>query len=259
MLSSHLIRAAVLFTAALVIISSAHAADKPKEAQVGLERKLHGAWRGPACGGDWTFAADGTFDAEHFSPGGSTLSGTWEVRWDALPPTLVRTCKTSDDPDLVGKKWESRLIELGDEALAYQDPDQYPSGHVVRYTRLPRVLSAEIELAALQGTWIPLQNEEGGNKVQGELNFKQIIKGDKVTFQVNGETKAEGKVVLNPAKSPQHLDFQFTSGQTDLIIYVRAGDYITYCGNRDGKTRPSEFTSGTAKGGEYLMVWKIER
>jgi hypothetical protein len=133
----YMIRAAALFVAALVVITSIHAADKPQDAEGALQRKLHGEWKGPACAGDWTYKADGTFDVVHYSRGGNTLSGTWEVRWNALPPTLVRTCKASDDPDLVGKTWEVKLVELNDEALAYQYPDQHPKGHTVRYARVP--------------------------------------------------------------------------------------------------------------------------
>src|SRR5687767_9235047 len=62
----------------------------------GLEAKLLGNREGGACVGDYTFKSDGTFELRHFTPGGNTLTGTWSVRWDALPPTLVLTCKTSD-------------------------------------------------------------------------------------------------------------------------------------------------------------------
>jgi hypothetical protein len=139
-----MIRAAMLLAASLILATSTHA-DQPKDAAAALQHKLHGAWKGPACGGDWTYKADGTFDVVHYSPGGNTLSGTWEVRWNALPLTLVRTCKDSDDPDLVGKTWEVKLVELDDEALAYQDPDQYPKGHTVRYTRVPAKNAQEQE------------------------------------------------------------------------------------------------------------------
>jgi uncharacterized protein (TIGR03067 family) len=257
-----MIRPAVLLAASLVFFTSGQIADKPKEAPVTLERKLHGGWKGGSCQGDWTFEADGAFELQRYSPGNNRFTGTWEVRWNALPPTLVLTCKTSDDPDhfAVGKASEVKLLQLDDDALALQ----YRGGEPVRYEREPpcaldQAKTQQKELTALQGAWVPLQYEAGGKKVQGEFNFRQIIKGNKVTFQVNGETKAEGKVVVDPTKNPKHLDFQFTSGQTDFIIYVRAGDYIIYCGNRDGKTRPSEFASGTANGGEYLQVWKIER
>src|SRR5688572_14024313 len=101
-----MIRTAVLLAASLVFITTAQTADKPKESPDSVERKLHGEWKGPACGGDWIFRADGTFEAKHFSPAGNQLTGTWEVHWNALPPTLVRVCKTSDDQDLLGKRWE---------------------------------------------------------------------------------------------------------------------------------------------------------
>ena len=225
---------------------------------------LHGEWKGGACVGDYTFNSDGTFELRHFTPGNNTLAGTWSLRWDALPPTLVLTSIASDftkkDPsrkeyEYLGKTLEVKLIQLNDEVLVYQ----YPDGLTKRYERvLAQVTTQEKELAALQGTWVPLHYEERGEKGQAEFT-RHIIKGDKVTVQVNGETVAEGKVVLDPTNNPKHLDLQLTSGQTHLIIYVRAGEHIIYCGNRDGKTRPSEFASGTANGGEYLMAWKIER
>ena len=97
---------------------------KANDGPVVLERKLHGAWKGPPCGGDWTFNADGGFVVEGYSPGGNRLSGTWELRWDALPPTLLLTVKTSDAPERIeiGEKWELKLIELNDETLGYVRP-----------------------------------------------------------------------------------------------------------------------------------------
>lgn len=141
-----MIRTAVFLAASLVFITSAHTADEPQEVPLvadantpfALERKLHGDWKGPACGGDWTFAADGTYVAEHYSPGDNKLSGTWKVRWNALPPMLILNCKTSDDPDGLpaGQTWEVKLVQLDDETLAYQWPED-PSGHTVRFTRQP--------------------------------------------------------------------------------------------------------------------------
>lgn len=140
-------RTAVSFAMLLVVasVSFAQNTDNPKASATGPERMLIGEWKGPACGGDWTYGADGAFEAKHFSPGDSQLTGTWDVRWDSLPPTLVRVCKTSDDPDLVGKTWEVRLVQLDGEALAYQYPDQYPDGHRVRYTRAVKTPKQELE------------------------------------------------------------------------------------------------------------------
>jgi uncharacterized protein (TIGR03067 family) len=250
----HMTRMAGL-VAALALISTAHPADKPKEAPPALERKLYGEWKGGDCQGELTLKAEGTFRRRHYSPGNNTLTGTWAVRWDALPPTLVLTCTASDCQEFVGKE-EVKLLQLDDAALVYQ----HAGGQQYRYTRVrAHAKPPEKELAALQGTWVPLYYEEGGKRVPGTYSCQHIIRGDRVTVQVNGQTKAEGKVVLDPTQNPKHLNLQFTSGGTDLLIYVRAGDYLIYCGNRGGKTRPSEFASGTAKGGEYLLVWKVER
>ena len=48
-----------------VLASNAAVAEKGNSL-VALERKLLGTWRGPACGGDYTFRADGTFDVRIF-------------------------------------------------------------------------------------------------------------------------------------------------------------------------------------------------
>ena len=50
------------------------------------------------------------------------------MRWNALPPTLVLSCKTSDDPDFVGKTLEVKLTQLDDDTLAYQFPGYRPAG-----------------------------------------------------------------------------------------------------------------------------------
>jgi len=91
-----MIRTAILLAASLVFTSPVQTPDKPKESPVALERKMDGGWKGGACMGDYTFNRDGTFEVQHFTPGNNTLTGTWSLRWDALPPTLVLTCKTSD-------------------------------------------------------------------------------------------------------------------------------------------------------------------
>src|SRR4051812_31118399 len=93
--------------AALMLTACLYApAPRERIAEKGLdaiERKLHGAWRSEsACGGTLTFRPDGTYEHKFQGPGGDTSSGTWVLRWDALPPTLVLTCKVSTDPAKVG-------------------------------------------------------------------------------------------------------------------------------------------------------------
>ncbi|WP_020475534.1 hypothetical protein [Zavarzinella formosa] len=107
--------------------------EKPKEGSAALEQKLLGDWKGGPCQGDWTFMPDGAFNLSAYSPGGIKADGTWKVRWDALPPTLMITFKTSDDDDMVGKTWELKLLELDDNAVSWQHPaNEKPTKHVRR-------------------------------------------------------------------------------------------------------------------------------
>jgi hypothetical protein len=116
---------------ATVLAGENQATDK-SDALAELERKLLGVWRGPPCGGDYTFNNDGTFVLRNFTPGGNTLTGVWSVRWEALPPTLVLEFKSSDfrkkDPDreefkYLGKALELKLLELNRETLVYRLPN----------------------------------------------------------------------------------------------------------------------------------------
>ena len=72
-----------------------------------------------------------------YGPANDDSAGTWKVRWDALPPTLVLTRKTSEIPGEVGKTTEVKLIKLDDKSLAieYANQNGSPSGH---YTRVKK-------------------------------------------------------------------------------------------------------------------------
>src|SRR4051812_31802623 len=113
----------ILAVVSLLLIAAAPATQPAN----GIEGKLLGTWYGPDCGGDYTFHADGTFDVASFTPGNNTLAGTWSIRWDALPPTLVITVTGSDfrkrdptrpDYEFLNKPQEFKIVELNGEALA---------------------------------------------------------------------------------------------------------------------------------------------
>ena len=123
---------------ALTLFAPAPPAERTKEGRLGkevaaLERKLHGEWRGGACDGDLVFHAGGRYEHQRHGPGGADSAGTWEVRWDALPPTLILDCKTSTDPDCV-RKQEVKVIVLDGEALSVQHPRASPT----RYRRVKK-------------------------------------------------------------------------------------------------------------------------
>lgn len=128
-----MIRSTVLLAASLLMVSLGAADDKSPDPLRALESKMHGAWKGDGpCDGDLVLAADGTYKRQHFSPQNNSLTGTWTVRWDALPPTLVLKCETSDRPFFAGRTTELKLLQLNEDALIYQ----YPQETTAQYNRL---------------------------------------------------------------------------------------------------------------------------
>ncbi len=124
---------------AMLYVGVVNAAEVPKQrasktsqnALDALEQKLLGEWTGPSCGGNYHFKADGTFQLTAFTPGGNTITGTWSLRWDNLPPTLVLLTKTSDftkrDPTreeyiYLGKPLELKVLELTNDNLLFGVP-----------------------------------------------------------------------------------------------------------------------------------------
>jgi hypothetical protein len=71
----------------------------------------------------------GALNASTSPPGDNAVAGTWFLRWDVLPPTLVLKCKTSDfkkkdasRADYAGTIEELKVVELSDHALVYRFP-----------------------------------------------------------------------------------------------------------------------------------------
>jgi hypothetical protein len=117
--------------------AAAAPSTRPAAEAGSLEQKLVGTWFGPDCGGDYTFRADGTFEYVDLTPARNTVRGTWAVRWDALPPTLVITCASAADamkldpmrrPDAAAgggaaaNRLECKLVSLTADAMAYVAP-----------------------------------------------------------------------------------------------------------------------------------------
>jgi hypothetical protein len=122
----------------LAVLAPAVRAEPPAAARgkqlAALEQKLVGAWKGRGgCAGDFVCRADGTYERTAFGPAASDTAGTWEVRWDALPPTLVLTCAASEVPEEVCKVTELKLLRLDPEHLAVEYTD-----FVADYTRVKK-------------------------------------------------------------------------------------------------------------------------
>ena len=121
----------LLVSLAQVVLAGPPGKERGKELAA-LEQKLVGAWKGQGgCAGNFLFRADGTYELNQYGPGGDDFAGTWKVRWDALPPTLVLTCKTPGIPEELAKL---RLIQLDDKTFETQYDKE--GGH--RYARVKK-------------------------------------------------------------------------------------------------------------------------
>jgi len=126
--------AAVLLVGLAQVVSAEPPAKERGKELAALEQKLLGTWKGQtACAGNYLFHADGTYELTGYGPAAGDTAGTWRVRWDALPPTLVLTCKTSELQEEVGQSTEVKLIRLDGEGLAVKHANQTPE--VERYAR----------------------------------------------------------------------------------------------------------------------------
>ena len=124
--------AASMLLVTLAQVVSAGPPGKERGKELALEQKMVGAWEGQTgCAGNFLFRADGTYELKGYGPAPCDFAGTWKVRWDALPPTLVLTCKTLEIPEELTKL---RLIRLDDETLEAK----YNKQDAHRYARVKK-------------------------------------------------------------------------------------------------------------------------
>jgi hypothetical protein len=99
-----------------------------------LEKKLVGSWIGGGCDGKLSLRADGTYELTDYGPAGDKSKGVWKVQWDALPPTLVLTCKESEIKEHVGQAIELEILKLNDQQLkvGYGGRNGSPPGEYTR-------------------------------------------------------------------------------------------------------------------------------
>jgi hypothetical protein len=99
-----------------------------------LEKKMVGSWIGGGCDGKLHLQADGTYELTDYGPTGEKTKGVWKVQWDALPPTLVLTCKESKIKENVGKAMKLEILKLNDKQLkvGYGGRNGSPPGEYTR-------------------------------------------------------------------------------------------------------------------------------
>src|SRR5262245_51622252 len=97
----------------------------------------------------------------------------------------------------------------------------------------------------LEGTWIPVRIEEGGNVKEEDDGHRLIFKGEEFTIKKGDQIFIKGKFKREPAKKPRHIDMEITEdrenkfvGQTAYGIYALEKDELKLCVAEPGTERP---------------------
>jgi uncharacterized protein (TIGR03067 family) len=116
------------------------------------------------------------------------------------------------------------------------------------------------EEQAFQGTWKLMQWDVFGKSMdKAELkDCKLVIKGDRYSLTLNGQTPTTGTQRVNPNKNPKTIDIIDTSGQYAGKmchgIYEINGDEFRVIFSPPGQPRPKHFK--VLHEGQWMHVWK---
>ena len=134
------------------------------------------------------------------------------------------------------------------------------SGSKKEVARLAPALDAKKDLDNLQGTWLVVSTEEGGNEIEAELKESFVVKGGKMTYCRDGEVQVTMKITLEAREAPKAMDLVFLDGKEkgmgNHAIYELDGDRLKIrmndkFGGNSVDERPTDFS--TAKGKEAVL------
>ena len=108
------------------------------------------------------------------------------------------------------------------------------------------IINAEENQKTIEGTWIPVSAELGGQKLPDEAlkGSKLVLKGGEYSYYNNAGVD-KGTYKLLAVDGSQAMDISGTEGpnkgKTFLTIYDLSGDSLNICYDLLGKTRPKNF------------------
>ena len=118
---------------------------------------------------------------------------------------------------------------------------------VLAWTNInPSKINAEENEKTIEGTWIPVSAEVGGQKLPDEAlkGSKLVLKGGEYSYYNNAGVD-KGTYRLLVVDGSQAMDITGTEGpnkgKTFLTIYDLSGDSLKICYDLLGKTRPKNF------------------
>lgn len=118
---------------------------------------------------------------------------------------------------------------------------------------------AEEDSKTIEGTWIAMAAELGGEKLPDEYlkDVRLILTAGRYTFQIDQGTYK--LIPVEQPKAPKAMDITGVvgpnKGKKFLAIYEVTGDTLRICYDLEGKSRPEEFASraGTK---QLLAIYK---
>jgi uncharacterized protein (TIGR03067 family) len=121
--------------------------------------------------------------------------------------------------------------------------------------------SAEDESAKLQGTWKVVSITAGGNKVADDkvkgLNLTYVFEGNKVTVKRPDRADNPGTFMLDPKKTPPHLDLFLPGNGRQKCIYEMTGTTLRLCVDLDrSPDYPTVFESKAKPATDLLVLEK---
>jgi uncharacterized protein (TIGR03067 family) len=109
----------------------------------------------------------------------------------------------------------------------------------------------------LQGTWLAISAESGGEKAPAPVVAKMAmrVRGDRVTFTLGGEP-IEATFTVNAGKDPAWFDTREDGREPIRGIISLEKDVLRLCSYKRADRRPQRFAAG--KGSEAVL-WVFKR
>ncbi|MCI0457854.1 MAG: TIGR03067 domain-containing protein [Gemmataceae bacterium] len=115
------------------------------------------------------------------------------------------------------------------------------------------------EMKLLEGTWtVESAVRDGEDHLKRIKDDRVVIEGDRFTIKHKQQQREEKTTFkVDPSKTPRTMDLTSADGNKSILaIYELKGDTLKICFGRDGKERPTEFTS---EAGSRRMLIVLKR
>jgi uncharacterized protein (TIGR03067 family) len=112
-----------------------------------------------------------------------------------------------------------------------------------------------------EGEWKLVSGVMDGKEMEASTVqwVKRVTHGNQTTVLAGPQTMLKVEFTFDPSQSPQSIDYISLAGpnkgKTQLGIYKREGDLLTFCVAPPGAERPANFVS-VAGDGRTLTAWK---